>query len=103
MEQGESWGQTKCEPDAHYEGSNPRRWCRAQLLVYDQSYESYWNTTHRRRFIACHELGHTLGLRHRTGSSGCMNDDNSSYPTNLPTHEQDLLEIAYGPLLAPPP
>lgn len=31
-----------------------------------------------------------------------MNNDNSSYPTNLPLHEQNHLEIAYGPLLAPP-
>lgn len=101
-EQAGSWGHTECEPDADNGGVDPRMWCRAQLLVYDQAYESDWNTTHRRRFVACHELGHTLGLRHRPASSGCMNNDETSYPTNLPTHERTHLEVAYGPLLAPP-
>lgn len=36
------------------------------------------NSASRRRNVICHELGHTLGLQHRTGTSSCM----TSYVTN---------------------
>lgn len=94
------WGYTGCEDDATKGGSDPARWCHAQVLVFDKSNESSWDTTSRRRFLACHELGHTLGLRHRSASGPCMNNI-GTYPTALPGHEQDHLEIHYGPMLAP--
>lgn len=36
------------------------------------------NSATRRRNVVCHELGHTLGLEHRSGTSSCM----TSYVTN---------------------
>lgn len=36
------------------------------------------NTATRRRNVVCHELGHTLGLSHRSGTSSCM----TSYVTD---------------------
>jgi hypothetical protein len=30
------------------------------------------NSAARRRNVACHELGHSLGLQHRTGTSSCL-------------------------------
>ena len=50
-------------------GSHPSRWCRGQQLrinTYFFLYQSgYLDTTTQRRRVACHELGHTVGLRHR--------------------------------------
>ncbi|WP_375431323.1 matrixin family metalloprotease [uncultured Friedmanniella sp.] len=36
------------------------------------------NSATRRRNVACHELGHALGLAHRSGETSCM----TSYVTN---------------------
>src|SRR6266581_694312 len=35
-------------------------------------WNDYYVTSSFRRTVACHELGHTLGLSHRTESSSCM-------------------------------
>lgn len=58
-------------------GSNPNRWCRGQTLTLN-SY-LYWadtgvfDTATQRRNVVCHELGHTVGLRHRSDSrDSCM-------------------------------
>lgn len=75
-----AWGQ--CPPNpapplppVEYGGSNSEntRWCRPHYV--------YWNTWSmasnkvatgaQRNYVGCHEVGHTLGLRHRTGTS-CM-------------------------------
>jgi hypothetical protein len=58
-------------------GSNPNRWCRGQTLTLN-SYlywvgEGVFDTAAQRRNVVCHELGHTLGLRHRTDTTdSCM-------------------------------
>jgi hypothetical protein len=50
-------------------GAEPNRWCRGQQLRYNLWYYTHANgfldTTAQRRFMSCHELGHTVGLRHR--------------------------------------
>lgn len=58
-------------------GSHPYRWCRGQLIKFNAYY--YWNATALqdwtvRHHVACHELGHTLGLRHNyyVGSDGTI-------------------------------
>lgn len=40
-------------------------------VVLDTTFGRTNNTT-RRRNVVCHELGHTLGLQHRTGGGSCM-------------------------------
>ncbi len=58
-------------------GAHPNRWCRGQTLTLN-SY-LYWatdgvfDTAAQRRSVICHELGHSVGLRHRTDTTGtCM-------------------------------
>ncbi|MFC6884236.1 matrixin family metalloprotease [Actinomadura yumaensis] len=51
-------------------------WCRGQHLRFNAYY--YWHysgvfdTATQRRQIACHETGHTVGLRHRNTLDSCM-------------------------------
>ena len=67
------------------------KWCKPQLIFFNDHYSHGPNDL---KAIACHELGHTLGLRHKGQSSGttsCMRDD----PTI------DLDESPAGPLTLP--
>ena len=57
-------------------GTDPSRWCRGQYLTFNSyyywSYSGVYDNDAQRRNVACHELGHTLGLRHRTTTASCM-------------------------------
>ncbi|CCH71816.1 zinc metalloprotease [Nostocoides australiense] len=73
-------------------GSHPNRWCRGQHLRIN-SY-SYWNRSdvldnvNQRRRVACHELGHTIGLRHKP-------TDPAEIPT-FPLAESNLTCMFYN-------
>jgi hypothetical protein len=83
-------GWTQCTDGAAHGGSGRREWCRPQLIMYNLSQTEYFfNGSSRRRMIACHELGHTLGLQHRSGS--CMYRLANTSET-IPQHEIDHLE-----------
>lgn len=72
-------------------GSGQLQWCRGQKLRYNASLEGqYTSGLTARRALACHELGHTVGLRHNThsGSAGdsCMRTT-LPLPNHLSSHE----------------
>jgi hypothetical protein len=77
------------------------RWCRHQEMYFNLNprYATYLADDDSRTHLACHELGHTIGLRHwgnppyseRPVAATCMNADVPNGPQNL--HPWDIEEI----------
>lgn len=98
------WAWTACADNAVYGGSEASfsRWCRSQDLVFNLSYKATkYFTLDKTRAIACHELGHTVGLRHDTTAT-CMKSPPTSPATGadylyktLLVHELTLLKANY--------
>lgn len=73
------------------------RWCRGQILRFNATWNDLYNyDTHAERYLACHELGHTVGLRH-TSLNSCMrtNVPLSLANENLLSHEIGHLNVWY--------
>lgn len=72
-------GWVNCPAGATETGSNPNRRCYGQRLNYNlyNGYEGQWDTQFGGRNMACHELGHTVGLRHEAAGDNpsCMKTD----------------------------
>jgi hypothetical protein len=95
-------GWVYCPRDAP-QGVNPAgdRWCRAQELHFNLNprYTVYLGDAASRAYVACHELGHTVGLRHwgnppesaGPAAATCMNADTPDGPTEL--HADDVARI----------
>lgn len=73
----------------------PMNWCKPQLFYFNNWYtDRDYHTSDELKAIACHEIGHSMGLRHRSQTSGT----GSCMRTN-PT--RDTNQSPQGPLLVP--
>jgi hypothetical protein len=105
-------GWVYCPADAP-QGTNPvgDRWCRNQELHFNLNarYVSYLGDDGSRAYVACHELGHTVGLSHWGNppeSSGppaatCMQADVADGPTNLDPADVARIDAYPYPLRRP--
>lgn len=90
------FGWVECPAGATTSGSDPNRTCYGQILWLNEYYAYAFDTENERRFQACHELGHTVGLRHPTSSyTTCMNTGNLS-TTSLGAHDISHINSHYN-------
>ena len=85
------------------------RWCRHQELYFNLNprYSIFFDDVASRRHVACHELGHTLGLRHwgnppesrGPAAQTCLNANTPNGPTFL--HDADIDHINDYPYTRP--
>lgn len=89
-------GWVDCPPSAQQGGSHPNYYCMDQELRYNYTYSADFDTLTERRSVACHELGHTLGLRHpaaATNLGSCMHNGTNDY--GLTQHDINHLSAQY--------
>jgi hypothetical protein len=102
-----------CPADAR-QGTNAQgdRWCQHQELHFNLNprYAAYFADRASRDYMACHELGHTIGLRHwgnppqteGPAAATCMTPDNPDGPVNLHAYDRRHIDQYYE-LPEPPP
>lgn len=95
-----AWAWTACHTTLTGEGGSETplpgtKWCKPQVFRWNAYYEpgSYPGTT-AKRDIACEELGHTMGLRHRSTEASCMVSPSTTYTTTS-LHDRDHLIALY--------
>jgi len=86
---------------------NGHRWCQGQELHFNLNprYAAYFADLASRDYMACHEMGHTVGLRHwgnpprsdGPAAPTCMQPDEPNGPTTLDVHDRDHLDAYYAP------
>jgi hypothetical protein len=101
-------GWVNCPPAAR-QGTNRHghRWCQGQELYFNLNarYGGYFGDVASRDYMACHEMGHTVGLRHWgnpprsewPAAPTCMQPDEPNGPTTLDIHDRDHLDAYYAP------
>lgn len=88
------WGWVFCPAGSSTGGTHPNKWCRPQHLNFNLFYAYPFNSQSGRRYMACHEFGHTIGLRHDTESNSCMKPDVVS-TTVLSTDDISVINAHY--------
>jgi hypothetical protein len=88
------------------------RWCQRQELHFNLNarYAGYFGDGASRRYMACHELGHTIGLRHWGNpprsdgprAATCMNPDTPDGPAALAPSDRTRINDYYAPPPPPP-
>jgi hypothetical protein len=88
------------------------RWCQHQEVHFNLNprYIAYFADRASSDYIACHELGHTLGLQHWGNpprsdgpvAATCMNADVPDGPTGLHRYDREDISLYYAARQSPP-
>ena len=90
------WGWVWCPNTSWTSGSHPNKACRPQWLRFNLYWGSAFDSQFERRYMACHEFGHTLGLRHISNTSSCMYANVATSRTLL-SHDIGHINAVYWP------
>lgn len=96
-------GWAYCPPDnTGVGGTHPNRWCRGQSIQFNSylyhNSNGYFDNDQQRRSQACHEIGHSVGARHRATDVTCMYSFGGPGTNNLPTldgHDVAHINVQY--------
>lgn len=80
-------GWAVCPAGASQGGSHPDHWCIGQGVYYNLNATDYVADAGSRAYLACHELGHTVGLRHSGESASCMTVNTPNGSSLLTAHD----------------
>jgi hypothetical protein len=83
-------------------GTHPNFWCRGQVVRYNAffylSMTGFYDNPQQVETIVCHELGHTVGLRHPADTfdpSTCMGAPGQGRPTTYSAHDVAHINSRY--------
>ncbi len=88
------WGWVDCPSHCYKTGGHPNKTGYRQELRFNLSYPNAFDSQFERRYMACHEFGHTLGLRHNGNSGSCMYA-NVATSNVLDSHDVSHLNAQY--------
>jgi hypothetical protein len=88
------YGWVSCPADGIRSGSDPNESCFGQWLKVNLTHASALNQD-QRKSLACHEFGHTVGLRHTLVPSGQSCMDSPDFPIALTDHDKGHLNAYY--------
>jgi hypothetical protein len=100
-------GWVYCPPDApRGRTSQGDRWCQRQEIHFNLNprYAAFFADRPSRDYMACHELGHTIGLLHwgnppstdGPAAPTCMTPDNPDGPTDLHALDREHISLYYA-------
>lgn len=93
-------GWVDCPSSSQTGGPQARGWCRFSQARYNEHYVS-GDSQARARSRACHELGHTIGLRHPSDENdpdtfaSCMSTPTSASKIGITVHDTNHLNNHY--------
>lgn len=73
------WGWVDCGSTCEKTGTHPNRTGFKQDLRFNLSYPTAFDTQFERRYMACHEFGHTVGLRHTNSLGDPYNNESCMF------------------------